>query len=339
MAIVAALVGALALAGCTSSDSGSPSVAPNGGGGDAFQGGDPAQRDGGLAEAPSEPKPADTDSPTPAEERSLIYTGTITVKVTQVPNAAEQAIAIAAGLGGVIAGDNRTIDEERSQAVLVLRVPAERFASTLDAMAKLGTEESRQVQAQDVTDTIIDLDVRVATQEASVNRVRDLLARAQTIGEIVALETELTNRQAELDSLKQRRAKLGSLVALATITVVLRGPAAPEPTSEPETGFMAGLKEGWKGFLASVTIVLTVAGWLLPWAIAIGVPVWLILWLTSRRRRARKNSAPPPAPQPALLAPAFPRPGTPAPPGSPSPPGQPAPPSAPGSTPRPPARG
>ncbi len=245
-------------------------------------------------------------------------------------NTADQAIAIATGLGGVVGGDNRTIDADRSQAVLVLRVPAERFSSTLDAMAKLGTEESRQVQAQDVTDSLVDLDARVATQEASVSRVRDLLARAQTIGEIVALESELTRRQADLDSLKQRRAKLSGLVALATITVVLRGPAAAvEGPTEPETGFMAGLKAGWKGFLASVKIVLTVAGWLLPWAIAIGAPLWFLLWFTNRRRRARISGTTPPAP---LLAPALPRAPT-IPPGSTTPP----PPSTPpGSTPPPP---
>ena len=35
--------------------------------------------------------------------------------------------------------------------------------------------------------------------------VRDLLTRSQTIAEIVSLEGELTRRQADLDSLKQRR--------------------------------------------------------------------------------------------------------------------------------------
>ena len=319
--IVAALVGALALAGCSA---GGDSTTSAPGGGDALDGApgaNPAEfGDGGVAEAPSEPKPTGTEdsTDTPAEERSLIYTGTITVKVNQVANTADQAIAIAAGLGGVVAGDNRTIDADRSQAVLILRVPSERFSSTLDAMAKLGTEESRQVQAQDVTDSLIDLDVRVATQEASVNRVRDLLARAQTIGEIVALESELTRRQADLDSIKQRRAKLSGLVALATITVVLRGPAADvSGPTEPETGFMAGLKAGWKGFLASVKIVLTVAGWLLPWAIAIGLPLWLVYWLSRRRRRARMSSPIPPAP---LLAPASPPPTAPLAPAS-QPPG------------------
>jgi hypothetical protein len=319
VAIVATIVGAVAFAGCSSTNSASPASAPLGGA-NADQAGDRGA--GGVAEAPAAPnpkEPAPAPEPSagpaeaPADERSLIYTGTITVKVDAVASSADRAIAIAIGLGGLVGGDNRTIDADRSQAVLILAVPADKFNSTLDAMAKLGTEENRQVQSQDVTDSLVDLDARIATQEASVQRVRDLLARAQTIAEIVSIESELTRRQADLDSLKQRRAKFAGLVALATITVVLHGPSTPTVgPDEPETGFMAGLKSGWKGFLASVKIVLTVAGWLLPWAIAIGVPLWLVLWLLARRRRRTHRSAPPPAP---LLAPSTP-PSPPPPPAS-----------------------
>jgi len=82
-------------------------------------------------------------------------------------------------------------------------------------------------------------------------------------------------------------------VALSTITVILRGPEAPgEQPKEPETGFIAGLKAGWKGFVTSVGVVLTIAGTLLPWLIAIGVPVWFALWLLRRRRPAVVAMAP-----------------------------------------------
>jgi hypothetical protein len=141
----------------------------------------------------------------------------------------------------------------------------------------------RGIQTQDVTEDLVDLDARLATQEASVERVRALLARAQTIGEIVSIESELTQRMAELDSLKQRRERLGGLVALSTITLNLRGPDSPG-LAEPESGFLAGLKSGWAGFLASVEIVLTIVGWLLPFALVIGPPVWLLVWLLRRRR-------------------------------------------------------
>ncbi len=283
----AALVGALALAGCgvTTSGGSSSELDPQA---------EPAPAGAPLAGAPAPTAQPQKDDGAPQQapgqveqQRSLIYTGTMNVKVDDVVAAADRAVDIATGVGGAVGADRRTLDADRSSAQLVLRVPADKFASSLDELAKLGTEESRAVQTQDVTEQVIDLDARLVTQRASVERVRALLARAQTIGEVVSIESELTKREAELASLQQRKEKLADLVALSTITLYLRGPAAPEGPQEPETGFLAGLKSGWAAFLESVKIVLTVAGWLLPWIIAIATPIWLLVWFLRRRRPAR----------------------------------------------------
>jgi hypothetical protein len=278
------------------------------------------QKAGGDAGAPAAPGPAQepTDGQTGTDpnrapvkvepqERSLIYMGTTTVRVEKVVEAADRAIDIAVGAGGLVGADRRTLDADRSEAHLVLRVPADKFAATLDELAKLGVEESRSVQTEDVTEAIVDLDARLTTQRASVARVRALLARANTIGEVVSIESELARREGELASLEQRRERLGDLVALSTITLNLRGPAAPEPKDEPDTGFVAGLTSGWNAFLDSVKVVLTVAGWLLPWLLAVGVPVYALMWALRRRRPVRPavtvpavatptDNPPPPAP-------------------------------------------
>jgi hypothetical protein len=291
----------LALAGCSrngqsqSSEPGSggvpPAAAPPGADADT-------QKEAGGAVADAAPPQSRGDNaPTKVQvpARSLIYTGTVTVRVDDVVKAADRAVGIATVAGGVVGGDRRTLDDGRSEAQLVLRVPADKFASTLDELAKqLGHEESRAIQTQDVTEEVVDLDARLATQRASVARVRQLLARARTIGEVVAVESELTRREAELASLEQRMQRLSDLVALSTITLNLRGPDAPtEQPTKPETGFLAGLKSGWHGFVTSVGVVLTVAGWLLPWLIAIGVPLGFALWLTRRRRLTRLPVAAP----------------------------------------------
>jgi Domain of unknown function (DUF4349) len=292
-ALAAAMVGVLALAGCSAG-----AATDDSGAVEAPQAAAPEYREngaGGGAELGGDTDSAAGDTPlAPLQERALVYTGTITVAVESVVQAADEASALVIGQGGIVAGDTRNIADERSQATLVLRVPADRFASTLDRLAKLGTEENRQVQADDVTEQLVDLDARIATQQASVDRIRALLAQAQNIGEIVSLESELTNRQAELDSLTQRRATMSGLVELATITVVLHEPSSPGPADETETGFLAGLRAGWDGFLASVTIVVTIAGWLVPWAIAIGIPLLVIVSIVRRRRR-RAVAVPPAA--------------------------------------------
>jgi hypothetical protein len=296
------LVGAVvAIAGLTACSAGADNATSSGGapaGPVAEKGGDPGGAQGDAAVAPGAAPPAQTDgnqAPTKVRvaERSLIYTGSITIRVEKVVDAADRAITIATGLGGVVGADRRSLDDGRSEATLVLRVPADKFTAALNELSRqLGDEEARSIQTEDVTEAMIDLDTRLATQRASVERVRALLARARTIGEVVSIEGELTRREADLASLEQRKERLADQVALSTITVNLRGPEAPGEQPKDERGFIAGLKAGWNGFLASVQVVLTVAGWLLPWLIAVGLPVWFAVWLLRRRPRPVAPAAP-----------------------------------------------
>ncbi|GII21171.1 lipoprotein [Planosporangium mesophilum] len=253
----------------------------------------PAQ--GGNAAKPGAGAPAQLA----VDSRALIFTGTVTIQVTDVGRAASDVSGLATAAGGFVGGDERTSDKDRAQARLTLRVPSARFTSVVEGVSKLGKDgrdESRQLSTQDVTDQVTDVDARIATGQASVDRVRDLLSRAQTIGEIVSLESELSRREADLESLKSRKRTLDDQTTLSTITAVLLGPptgkAAPD---QSDTGFLAGLAAGWRSFTASVRVLLTVLGALLPWLIALGVPALAVLWWLRRARRSRAEPASAPA--------------------------------------------
>src|SRR3546814_4195017 len=58
---------------------------------------------------------------------------------------------------------------------------------------------------EDVTTQVIDNDVRIRAQEKSLKRIEVLLAQADDIAQIVRIESELSTRQANLDSLKQQQ--------------------------------------------------------------------------------------------------------------------------------------
>jgi hypothetical protein len=257
----------------------------------------PAQGGAAQAGAPGG-KP---NLPAATGQRSIVYTGSITVRVDNVTAKAAQLTSLTIGTGGLIGGDERQMDNGKSTATLTLRVPADKFTATLNDIGKLGTEQTRKVSTQDVTATVIDVAARIQSQQASVDRVRALLARAQSIADITSIESELARRESDLEALQAQQRNLSDLTALSTIAVTLLGPDAAEPPKPKpaETGFLAGLKNGWKAFAASVNVVLTVLGALLPFIVLIGVPVWLVLvWL--RRRRAAQ--VPPPAPLSSAMA-------------------------------------
>jgi len=229
----------------------------------------------------------------PAIQRSIVYNGSITVRVDNVNAAADRLVGLAAGAGGFVGGDQRTINADQSTATVTLRIPADRFSKTLEDISHVGTEESRQVSTQDVTGNVVDLAARIQAQQASVDRVRALLAKAQTIGEVTSVESELSRREADLESLQGQKRSLDDLTALSTIAVTLLGKAAakPAPPQAAQGGFLAGLKSGWKAFTASIKVILTVLGALLPFAVVLGVPVWLVLWWLRRRRTTTGGAA------------------------------------------------
>src|SRR5690606_29858788 len=172
------------------------------------------------------------------DDRSLIYTGDISVRVEDVARAAGQAAALATRYGGFVSGDERSMEADDAVATMVLRIPSENFTTAVDQLGALGEEESRLIRTEDVTEEVIDLESRIATARASVTRTRELMERARSISDIVALEEELAARESRLASLEARQRRLADLTALSTITVMLFSQDAPEP-EEPEQGFMA----------------------------------------------------------------------------------------------------
>jgi hypothetical protein len=218
--------------------------------------------------------------------RAIIYTGHITVRVDDVDGATDSAGALALRYGGFVGADRRTSDDERSNAELVLRIPTEHFTAAVARLGELGDEESREIETEDVTADVVDLETRIATAEASVARTRELMEQATSIDDIVRIEGELAGREGELARLQARQRTLDDLTTLSTITVWLLGPEAKQDEDGTQTGFLAGLSGGWDAFTTSLRLLATTFGAVLPFLVAFGVPVGAALWWARRRRQA-----------------------------------------------------
>ncbi|HEY0637045.1 MAG TPA: DUF4349 domain-containing protein [Pseudonocardiaceae bacterium] len=303
-AVVAALgvVVALGLTACGSGDGGSTSgtareqnaAAPEraSGGSAADNSGSDASPGSGSGSQGEQGTPQGQN--VPASQRKVVRTAQLSMEVEDVYAAARRAYEIGARFGGYVA-DEQTDDRRAS---VELKVESAELDAALTALAEIGTKvTSRHQQATDVTEQYVDLESRVATQKASVERIRGLLANATAIAEIVQIESELTSRQAELESLERRLAALSGQAELSTVTVTLVRPGTSPTREDDEAGFLAGLTTGWKVFVASTEVLLTLVGAILPFLIALAIPAAIILWAVRRRRPAATPPAPPaPAP-------------------------------------------
>jgi hypothetical protein len=240
---ILALVGALAILGaaCTEGGDAAMTTVPSSSAGDyayptttiAFgpatedKSGDEftGSNDGGTA---AEPIPAVL---TPADlGRSIVYTATIEVEVDDVVAAGAAAQAAIAPYGGLLFGQDTTTGPN-ARSVLTIKVRPEDFEAVLDALSGIGTLVSQSVDASDVTERVVDLQSRITTAEASVERLRTFLTQATDLKDVAEIESELLRRETDLELLRGQLRTIENAVSLATITVVFSEPT-PEPVIE-----------------------------------------------------------------------------------------------------------
>ncbi len=268
----ALLVPALLLAGCSAEDAGSADTAASSG-------------DAGAAGAAA---PAVADTPEQAVSlrvapgAAVVRTADLEVRVDDVRVAADAAGRLARAAGGAVDAEDRSGSADGGSASLVLKVPPQEFDATIADLAALGDERSRRLGSEDVSDQVVDLEARLATQRQSVDRVRALLAEADALGEVVQVEAELTKRTADLEALEARLAALEARVDLSTITLRLDSEGGPVLSGAP-LGFGDGLRAGWSALSTSGRVLAVTAGALLPF-----LPVLLVGGFLAWRARSRR---------------------------------------------------
>jgi hypothetical protein len=210
--------------------------------------------------------------------REIIYTAEQTIEVEDIAKAVSAIEAAVDAAGGLVAKSERT----DGAAHLRMRIPPGAFDSFLTRIGKVGLVLERTVSGDDVTDQVVDVNSRVDSARKSVARVRALMGQASTLRDVVALESELAQRESDLEALLARQAKLKNSTELATVTVHLVTKAKPAPqaqTEETKKGFVAGLDGGWDAFTGSAVALATVLGAVLPFALLLLVlsPVLVLL--------------------------------------------------------------
>jgi hypothetical protein len=235
----------------------------------------------------------------PTVTRAIIKTGSLSVESPDVNAKRQEAITIVASLRGQVASEDTGSDSDGkiTRADLVLKVPTASYETAIQRLSALGKRTAIHQESSDVTEAVVDVESRISSQRASLQRMRTLLTKANTIGEIVSVETELTRREADLEALLAKQKALSLQTELATLSLVLAEPGKAPVEEKKDRGFLAGLKGGWDAFTATFFALATALGAVLPFLIAfalIGIPLWRL------RRSRQRTGAPAPAAAPAV---------------------------------------
>lgn len=242
---------------------------------------DVTSAEGGGAEALPAGRAAEESPPVAAPvptARMIIKTAELFCEVENFEAAAGRMRALAEESGGYLVSAQTSVrDDNRKSGLLTLRVPADKFETTLAALKNLVKKvETENLSGNDVTEEFYDLTARLENKRRAEQRFLEILKTANKTSEILEVEQALVNVREEIERLEGRKRYLSDQVALSTITVRLYEPRPLITTGRDS--FWGKLKRGFENGLAgfgdvlSGTITLVIA--VLPL-----VPVfWLAGW-------------------------------------------------------------
>jgi hypothetical protein len=151
------------------------------------------------------------------------------------------------------------------RATIVLRVDAARLETVLSDLRTLGEVKSERLDAEDVTDQVIDIRARLTNEQRIEQELLQLLDSRpdDDLDDILTVRRELGAVRERIERLTAQQQSLARLVALARISVILTTPR--ETTSDPEP---AGL---WSRFSNDIDGA---------WRDGVGALLSTIAWLT-----------------------------------------------------------
>lgn len=215
-------------------------------------------------------------------DRYLIKNASLTIETEDARKASELLVAAIEELGGYVSDFREAVDRLGRRSIHVqVRVPADKFQSSMERLEPLGKVLSRQVTTEDVTEQFVDTDARLRNLKRTEERLLAHLDRTGKLEDIVEVEHELTRVREQIEVLEGRLRFLSHRVAFSTINTTFQEAPKAEPIVPPETYSMAKIASeaarSLVGFFQRVAArVIWLAIWAVVWVPLLGVVLFLV---------------------------------------------------------------
>ncbi len=271
---MATLMGVLALSGCSTDGDSVDSAGSAGMGTD-------------MSYAESAPADIAMDSGQRNPGQQFIRTGSVSMTSSNTIETVAGITALVEQFNGSVSQEDIRTIEDNDYANMTVRIPDSDLEEFVAEVRTLGETTAFSISEIDVTLTITDLDARIGSLNATIDKLLELQEQAATVTDLVAVEAELATRTAERDSLVAQRDVVQSQVAESTVYIDI-SPDLGKSTSSPD--FLGGIESGWQALLNMGAGAITLIGFLIPIVIALIVVIGLILIVNRLIKRARQRT-------------------------------------------------
>ncbi len=229
-----------------------------------------------------------TGNSTALREAKLIYSGEMEMETLAFEESHKGLEDLVADLGGYFENKSvRNISSGYRRGEYTVRVPADKFRTFLDEVGTLCTVTYTYENADDISESYYDTESRLTTARAKLERLQELLKRAETMEDIITIESAISDTEYTIDRLSGTLRNYDSKVDFATIYVNLREVYQLSGTQAAPITFGERLGSSFSDGLAAIgrffqNAVLWLAySWF--WLIVVAVIIIVIVRLVRRK--------------------------------------------------------
>lgn len=241
----------------------------------------------------------DSGALTPQDSRKIIYNATLWLETKQFDQASADLLEAASQAGAYVQSSESSGSAEQGNRSVyyTLRVPAENYSEFLNAAAQAANLIRRSESSQDVTAEYVDLEARLASLEQQRQRLDELAAQAESLEDLLAIESQRSEVQYQIESYTGQMNVLQDQISYSTVDVYLDEVTELTPQSPSFVSRVGSAFRGsWNGFVSVVQELVIGLIYLLPFLVVAAVVIALVVLLARRAAKKRPQPVPPKRP-------------------------------------------
>jgi Holliday junction resolvase RusA-like endonuclease len=197
------------------------------------------------------------------KNKKIIKDGDISIKTNDIYASKKGIDNLLKKLNAYYESEKLQNDDQTISYYLKIRVPSDNFEKLIISIEN-GKDEiiSKSIQAKDVTEEYIDIESRLTNKREYLKRYKELLSKASTVKDIIAIEENIRILQEEIESKEGRLKYLNDQVLFSTLDINLYKEKEfvykPQPQDKFSERVKKSLSNGWKSVVEFVLWTITI---------------------------------------------------------------------------------
>lgn len=203
----------------------------------------------------------DVVAPQTGLAEKLIYSAEITLETVKFDDTVQGVQDMLARYGAFLEssrvsgrsyGDDYYGRTSLRRAEFVIRVPAESLNDLCDGVGGIGNVLNSYTYMENITERYYDVQARADSYRIEQERLMDMLEKCQSVGEMIEIESRLSQVRYEMESLESTLRNWQNQVDYSTVTLTVREVEELKKATEPYRSYWQQMGDGFMATLNSV---------------------------------------------------------------------------------------